>query len=88
MHHRKVTDDYNQMLMHKFEEKEIKEAVFSMHSDKSPGLDGMNPGFYQVYWDIVGAQVTEACLDVLNNGVLPAAWNKTHVVLIPKKESP
>ena len=41
MFHRKVTDDHNQMLMHKFEEKEIKEAVFSMRPDKSPGSDGM-----------------------------------------------
>ena len=29
-----------------------------------------------------------ACLGVLNNGVLPKLWNETHVVLIPKKESP
>ena len=84
---RKVTDAHNLMLMKKFKEKDIKEAVFSMHLDKSPGPEGMNPGFYHVYRDIVGAQVSEACMGVLSNGVLPEAWNKTHVVLIPKKES-
>ena len=76
------------MLMNKFEAREIREAMFSMHPEKSPGLNGMNPGFYQAYWDIVGGQVTDACLGVLNNEVLPELWNETHVVLIPKNESP
>ena len=44
--HKKVTDAQNQILPNKFEAREIKEAVFYMHPDKSPGLDGMNPGFY------------------------------------------
>ena len=57
-------------------------VVFSMHPDKSPGPDRMKPGFYQDYWDIVGGHVIDACLKVLNDGVLPAAWNGTHIVLI------
>ena len=48
----------------------------------------MNLEFYQAYWDIVGGQVTDACLEVLNNGLLPELWNETRVVLIPKKETP
>ena len=59
-----------------------------MHPDKSLGPNRMNPRFYRVYWDIVGGQVTDACLKVLNDGVLPTAWNETHIVLIPKKVSP
>ena len=59
-----------------------------MHPDKSPGPDRRNPGFHQEYWDIVGGQVTDACLKVLNDGVLPAAWNETHIVLIPRKVRP
>ena len=70
--HKKGTDDQNQMLTKKFKVKEIKEAMFSMNPDKSPGPDGMNPGFYQAYWDIIGGEVTEACLKVLNNKELPA----------------
>ena len=32
--------------------------------------------------------MTQACLEVLNNRVLPQGWNNTHIVLIPKKERP
>ena len=46
----------------------------------------MNPGFYQHYWDIVGAQVTQACMEVINNGSLLEQWKTAHIVLIPKKE--
>ena len=31
----------------------MQDAVFSMHSDKFPILDGMNAGFFQAYWDII-----------------------------------
>ena len=28
---------------------EVKNAVIAMHSDKSPGIDGLNPSFYHVF---------------------------------------
>lgn len=52
-----------------FEAHEIKEVVLSMHPDKSLGPDGLNPRFYQAYWDIIGDQVTTACLQALNNDI-------------------
>lgn len=61
-----ITDDQNQALLNRFDEKEIKDALFSMHLDTSPGPNGMNPGFYQKFWDITGKQVTLACLNILN----------------------
>ena len=44
--------------------------LFSMHPDKAPGPDGMNPCFFQHYWDVVSDDVTAACLFNLNNGVM------------------
>lgn len=75
-------------LMQPFEEKEVKEALFSMHPDKSPGLDGINPGFFQKHWDITGGHVITSCLSFLNNGSLPDHLNDTFIVLIPKKKQP
>ena len=43
----KVTTLQNQELIRPFKGHEIKDAIFSMHLDKSPGPDGMNPGFFQ-----------------------------------------
>ena len=46
---RKVTDFQNNFLRQLFNAQEVKEALFSMHPDKSPSLDGLNIGFYQGY---------------------------------------
>ena len=52
-----VTDEQNSYLVHPIEEEEVKVAVFSMHPEKSPGDDGLNTSFYQIYWSIVGSDV-------------------------------
>ncbi|MCI25873.1 hypothetical protein A2U01_0047064, partial [Trifolium medium] len=40
------SEEDNHNLTKEFMFEEFKEAVFSMHSDKAPGPDGMNPAFY------------------------------------------
>jgi hypothetical protein len=39
---------------------EIKDAVFNIHSLKSPGPDGLLPLIYKTYWHIVGNSVVKA----------------------------
>lgn len=67
---------------------EVKTAVFSMHTDKSPGRDGLNPAFYQTFWPIVGPDVVQFCQNYLRTGELPHESNSTVVCLIPKKKNP
>lgn len=67
---------------------EIKSAVFSMHLDKALGIDGLNPGFYRHYWNVISAAVTEECIHILNNGCLPEEHGNTAIVLFPKKKNP
>jgi len=42
-----VHDEDNSMLTHPFTELEFKDAIFSVHLDKSLGSDGLNPTFYK-----------------------------------------
>ncbi|XP_031101746.1 uncharacterized protein LOC116005640 [Ipomoea triloba] len=72
------------MLLRPFENTEVKEALFSMFPDKAPGPDGMNPEFYQHYWDVVGGDVSDFVLNCLNSCSFPNGLNSTNVVLIPK----
>ena len=48
-----ISAQYNQLLLEPFTAMDVKDALFSMHPDKSPGPNGMNPAFYQNYWHIV-----------------------------------
>ena len=66
-----ITEADNVLLIAHFSASEIKEAVFSMHPDKSPKPDGMNPAFYPKYWHIVGSDICSTCLSYLSNTELP-----------------
>ena len=47
----------NEILLCLFEAHKIKNALFSMHSNKSQWSYGMNPEFYQSFRDIIGTEV-------------------------------
>lgn len=83
-----VTDEQNATLMLPITYEEVKAAVFSMYPEKSPGYDGLNPGFYQAYWNIVGTDVVKFCEEFFATGDLLAGVNRTLVCLIPKKKQP
>ncbi|XP_019183645.1 PREDICTED: uncharacterized protein LOC109178466 [Ipomoea nil] len=84
----RVTLEQNVMLDRPFENNEVKEALFAMYPDKAPGPDGLNPGFYQQFWEIVGGDVSGFITNALNSCVFPEGLNDTNIVLIPKKEMP
>ncbi|CAN0826136.1 Transposon TX1 uncharacterized 149 kDa protein [Linum grandiflorum] len=59
-----------------------------MNADKAPDPDGLNPGFYQHFWDVVGDDVFNAGRRWLEEGEFPAEIRDTNIVLLPKIESP
>ncbi|KAK1650817.1 hypothetical protein QYE76_068622 [Lolium multiflorum] len=83
-----VTPDMNAYLKIPFSLDEIKDALNSMGDLKAPGPDGMPAVFYKRFWDLVGSKVQEEVLGVLNGGNIPAGWNETVIVLIPKVKNP
>lgn len=80
-------ESQNDLLLSDFIVKDVKEAIFPMHPDKSPRLDGLNPAFYQRFWPIIGADVSRACLYYIRECSLPVGLNDTLTVLIPKVAS-
>lgn len=42
----RVNDEQNHMLMQPITSKEVKVAAFSMHPNKSAGINGFNLGFF------------------------------------------
>jgi hypothetical protein len=84
----RVTTQMNEALCKRFTSEEVVEALNGIGDLKAPGLDGMHSVFYKKFWEVVGEKVTEEVLAVLNGGPMPADWNDTSVVLIPKINDP
>lgn len=83
-----VTDEQNELLLQAVTTEEVRAAVHSMYSEKSPGPDGLNPGFFLAFWGVVGTDVTNFCQHLFNTVELPEVVNRTLVCLIPKIKNP
>ncbi|XP_062113977.1 uncharacterized protein LOC133824986 [Humulus lupulus] len=71
-----------------FSKRDVKLAMFSIHSIKSPGPDGFGLGFFKYmcrdFWD----EISIAVLNFFETGRLPIALNRSIITLIPKTENP
>jgi len=84
----RVTEEDNGKLLAPFNISEFKKALFSMHSDKAPGPDGLNPAFYKKFWHLCGMEIYHTGIAWLNNGSFPPQMMDTNIVLILKKDNP
>lgn len=58
------------------EEKEVKQALFHMHPDKSPGPDELSPGFYQKYWKIVKVDLVLTVQKFFQTGIIVCSFKR------------
>ncbi|PNX71390.1 ribonuclease H [Trifolium pratense] len=84
----RISQDMHDQLNQVFTEDEVFHAIKEMKGLAAPGPDGLPAKFYHTYWDIVGKDITEAVLQILNNDGSPAPFNSTHICLIPKTNNP
>lgn len=63
---------------------EIRDIVFAMPSNKSPGPDGYPAEFFKSVWSSVGPELTLAVQEFFRNGRLLKDLNATIIALIPK----
>ncbi|XP_062075342.1 uncharacterized protein LOC133779386 [Humulus lupulus] len=73
---------------------DVKVALSSIHSVKSPSPDGYGAGFFKDMWkDIsmwkeIGREVSLAVLEFFETGLIPQSLNDTLLMLIPKVDQP
>ncbi|GMY24870.1 putative mitochondrial protein [Fagus crenata] len=65
---------------------EIKQTLFSLGSDKSPGSDGMPALFYKHYWKVINQDLIEAVTSFFTRGHILTEINHTFITLIPKSD--
>lgn len=83
-----LTESEKQDLLTPFSTEEIKNVLFEMNPNKSPGSDGFGPKFFQAYWPIIGNEITTVIKSFFDHGQIPPALNHTIIALIPKIEAP
>ncbi|XP_074267063.1 uncharacterized protein LOC141590365 [Silene latifolia] len=69
-------------------DEEIKQAMFSIDSNKSPGPDGYGSQFFKDAWTVVGKDVCLAVRDAFVTGNVLKASNNTIITLVPKVDVP
>ena len=83
-----VTAEMNLELSKAFTREEVFFALKKLHPTKSPSPDGMSALFFQKYWNIVGTNVTNMVLNVLNSNMSLSDINRTNIALVPKTNNP
>ena len=85
----KVIDDQeNTQLTKDMTLDELSDCIKSLDHKKSPGIDGIQAEFYQLYWDIIKEEFYEMVLYSLNNLTLSESQYKALIILIEKGEDP
>ncbi|KAL8155566.1 hypothetical protein AgCh_000814 [Apium graveolens] len=82
-----ITQEDNDFLLHPFSKEEIYRTICEMHPCKAPGPDDFHTVFNQIFWHIIGDDVTRYMSSLLNGIISPEPLNRINIVLIPKLKS-
>ncbi|KAA3485416.1 reverse transcriptase [Gossypium australe] len=83
-----ISYEVNESLLSPFREDEVQTALKDTGPTKAQGLDGFPALFFQQCWYIVGKEVLDFCLSILNGNKGDDLANVTEIVLIPKIPNP
>jgi hypothetical protein len=71
-----------------FTSQEVLVAIKNLKANSAPGTDGLSALFYQTYWEVIGPNIIDFVLNILNNEGSVQNINHTFISLIPKNNSP
>jgi len=66
-------------------ENEVYEAIASLKTSKSPGIDGLSPEFYKKHWENIKTPFMQMLNESYINNELPCTLNQSVLTLIYKK---
>ncbi|GMI95938.1 hypothetical protein HRI_003263100 [Hibiscus trionum] len=84
----RLSDMQNSLLEKEFSEEEVWEAINSADSNKAPGPDGLNMGFFKKFWANLKESVMEFFSDFFEGKSWDHGINHAFITLIPKKQNP
>lgn len=66
-----ISSELNDRLTATPSDEEVKDAMFSIHSDKAPSLDGFSASFFQTNWDTLGPAISREIRSFFSTETLP-----------------
>lgn len=75
-------------MLGRFQEDEVKQAIWGCGSKKSPDLDGLNFKFIKKFWQTVKPDVIRYLDEFHVNGTFPRGYNASFIALILKVADP
>jgi hypothetical protein len=83
-----ISADKAAILENEVTAEEIRDILFHMPANKSPGPDGFSAEFFKASWSIVGEDMIAAIKGFFVSGLLLKEVNATILTLVPKKVNP
>lgn len=84
----KISRDMAHSLLQPVALQDVRDVFFSVSPYKAPGPDGFQPIFYQMFWDVIGKDISEYIAQVYVTGDVNPSLVTTCIVPIPKVDSP
>ena len=81
----KITKEHRQTLDAPLQDNEIEKAVFQLHRNKSPGIDGLPAEFYQEHWFLI-KDLYLAFIRAISTRLIPKSKNTSIIKLIYKNK--